>query len=930
MNEPGLQKKDAYRRLAEINRAITTSLNFQEVLKLIVKNAAQLFEAKVAALLMVDRDGNFRMDAAHGVDAALVREFSGRMEEDVIGEIRKALKIGTDETLVSVPVIAKQSLNGLLVIVRGQPLTADEQWQLSALADQAAIALRNARLYEMELAETTRARDASQIALLRLVAIVESSDDAIISKDLNGIINSWNKGAERILGYSADEIVGKPITTLIPPDRLDEEREILARIRRGEPVEHFETVRRRRDGQRISVSLTISPIKNEQGQVIGASKILRDITQRKEADERLRRALDFDETVMLSMGEGLFTVDTKGLVTFMNPAAQRMFGWTLDEMIGRRMHDVTHHTRPDGTPFPHEDCAAFQVMSKGEMLSEFEDVFIRKDGSFFDVVYSSSPLRSNGQVTGLVVVFRDVTDRKLAEEEIRFQANLLDAVEQAVIATDLKGTVLFWNSFAENLYGWSASEALGANVLDVTPSPVLREQAENIMASLQAGLSWEGEFEVQSRDGTLFPVTVTDSPIYNNRGELIGIVGVSTDNTSRRRAQEERENLLAREREARVEAENANRLKDEFLATLSHELRNPLNVVIGYAEILRRSDESQKHSFVIKAAETIRRNALAQAQLVSDLLDLSRLQMGKLSLTQQPVSLSTVVTDAIETVRAEAGSKSITLNVELDPEVVVVEGDPIRLGQIAWNLLNNAIKFTPPEGSVQILLSQNGEMAKLMVEDSGQGITPEFLPHVFEIFRQADAGTARKQGGMGIGLALVKQLAELHGGSVQVHSEGVGHGARFTVAIPLYKPGISGLPSEKTGASGALKKKFILVVDDSPETTEMLGKLLELEGAYVESARGGVEALEIAQKKDFDLVISDISMPGMDGYELLRKLRALPEMADVPAVALTGYGRSTDIDRAHEEGFAEHLTKPLDMDELLKIVRKLTDGPDGK
>ena len=803
MNKPGPEQNNPSRRLAAINRAITTSLNFDKVLDLIVENACELVRADVCLVLLLNQEDRLTIQAARGVEASVVKDFSGRMEEDVLAQLRRSLSFSATEKLVSFPIIGQHVLSGLLVVLREQDLTPDERWQLSALADQAAIALRNAQLYEMQLAEATRAREASELESRRLAAIVESSDDAIVSKDLNGIIRSWNKGAERVFGYSAEEVIGKPITILIPKERSTEEELILSRIRSGQRVEHFETIRVCKDGRHINISLTISPIKNERGQIVGASKIARDITGSKEAEERLRRALEFDETVMLSMGEGLFTIDTAGRVTFMNPAAQRLFGWTLTEMLGRKMHDVTHHSRPDGTPFPIGECAGFAVLKEGKMLTEYEDVFIRKDGSFFHVVYSSAPLRGDGNVTGVVVVFRDISDRKQAEEE--------------------------------------------------------------------------------------------------------------------------RARLLQAERAAREDAERANQLNDEFLATLSHELRNPLNVVIGYAEILRRSD-NQKPDFVIKAAETIRRNALAQAQLVSDLLDLSRLQMGKLSLNKQPASLSTIIKDAIETVRDEANGKPVSLLIELDPEVLVVEGDPVRLGQIAWNLLNNAIKFTPAGGQVSICLNKEDGQAVITVADNGQGIAPEFLPHVFEIFRQADASIVRKQGGMGIGLALVKQLAELHDGSVKAESEGVGKGARFVVRLPLYQAGVSALPQSRTGATGALKAKFILVVDDSPETTEMLGKLLELEGAFVDSARSGKEALQIAGRKNFDLVISDISMPEMDGYELLRKLRTLPGMADIPAVALTGYGRTNDVERALEEGFAEHLTKPLDLDELLLIVRRLTDG----
>lgn len=808
MLEAGLEKKDPSRRLAEINRAITTSLNFDEVLDLIVRNAAQLVEARLCLLLLVDQGNSFRIRASHGIKSELARDFAGRMEEDVVRQLQRALSIGPEETLVSVPIIAKQSLNGLLVIVRAQPLNADEQWQLSALADQAAIALQNARLYEIELAETARARNASETAQRRLAAIVESSEDAVISKSLEGIIETWNKSAERVFGFSASEVVGKPITLLIPEERIEEEKKILKRIRSGDRLEHFETLRRRKDGTKIDVSLTISPIRNEQGQVIGASTIVRDITESKKAEEQLKRALAFDEAVMSSMGEGLYTVDPHGRLTFMNPAAQRLLGWSLQELIGRKMHDVTHHTRPDGSPFPAEECPGLQVLQKGTALSECEDVFIRKDGSFFDVLYSSSPLRDEkGEITGLAVVFRDTSDRKHAEME---RAKLLRHAEQA-----------------------------------------------------------------------------------------------------------------------RAEAEEANRLKDEFLATLSHELRNPLNVVIGYAEILRRAEGAPDSEFVSKAAEVIRRNALAQSQLVSDLLDLSRLQMGKLALERQPVSLSTVITDAIETVKNEAADKGVKIAVKLEADILVVDGNPVRLGQIAWNLLNNAVKFTPPGGTINVDLTRENKEAKLVVQDNGQGINADFLPYVFEIFRQGDASSVRKQGGMGIGLALVKRLAELHGGRVSAHSDGPGSGATFTVWIPLYQSSYT-LGPEKTGATGALKKRFILVVDDSTETTEMLGKLLELEGAFVETAAGGEEALTIAKSRNFDLIISDISMPEMDGYQLLRNLRQIPGLKDVPAVALTGYGRSADIERTREEGFAEHLTKPLNLDRLLKIVKQLTSDDGNK
>jgi CheY-like chemotaxis protein len=376
---------------------------------------------------------------------------------------------------------------------------------------------------------------------------------------------------------------------------------------------------------------------------------------------------------------------------------------------------------------------------------------------------------------------------------------------------------------------------------------------------------------------------------------------------------------------AREEAEQANRLKDEFLATLSHELRNPLNVVIGYSEILRRSSENQNQKFVHTAAEVIRRNALAQSQLVSDLLDLSRLQMRKLTINRQPLMLSTVIADAIDTVKVEAEAKNISLEVDNSEKSLVVNGDPVRLGQIAWNLLNNAVKFTPEGGKINISLSADGPNAKLSIRDTGQGIAADFLPHVFEIFRQADASSARKQGGLGIGLALVKQLVELHRGLITAKSKGSGQGAEFTVWLPTQSS--SELPqlSSSNRSAQVLDQKQILVVDDSKETTDMLSRLLQMEGADVKTARGGLEAIDVATNARFDLIISDISMPGMDGYELLQKLRAMPQLKKVPALALTGFGSKCDISRAHQEGFAEHFTKPLDIDKLLETIKALTN-----
>jgi two-component system CheB/CheR fusion protein len=350
-------------------------------------------------------------------------------------------------------------------------------------------------------------------------------------------------------------------------------------------------------------------------------------------------------------------------------------------------------------------------------------------------------------------------------------------------------------------------------------------------------------------------------------------------------------------------------------------LRNPLNNILGYSEIVRRSSEAKQSPLVRQAAETIHRNAEAQAQLINDLLDLSRLQTGKLAVERHLLHLAPVIGDAVETVRAQAGEKRIKLNVDLAAEQLSVNADPVRIQQIVWNLANNAVRFTPDGGQVSVSLRREGDEARLVVEDNGQGIAPEFLPHIFEMFRQGDARTTRKYGGMGIGLALVRQLTALHGGQVEAYSAGPGQGARFTVRLPLHRA----LPVDTTRASlprtaGELSGARILIVDDTQDSVDMLRLLLTGEGATVETALSGAEGLTVASNSDFDLVISDISMPEMDGYEFLQALRANPRHRATPALALTGFGRDEDVERAREAGFTTHLTKPLDFDNLVKLA----------
>ena len=392
------------------------------------------------------------------------------------------------------------------------------------------------------------------------------------------------------------------------------------------------------------------------------------------------------------------------------------------------------------------------------------------------------------------------------------------------------------------------------------------------------------------------------------------------------RAEAEREQLLQREQEARDAAEKANQLKDEFLATLSHELRNPLNVILGYSELLLRLPEIRQSERLIRMSDALRRNAQSQSQLINDLLDLSRLQRGKVSLNHEPISLAAIIDNAVETVRADASTKGVQLRLNVGEQLLLVDGDRLRLQQIAWNVLNNAVKFTPAGGSIQISLKSESDIGVLVVQDTGQGIDPNFLPHVFEMFRQADGSNRRRHGGLGIGLALVKQLVQLHGGSITAESDGPNKGSRFTVRLPLMRETVPVAVSTAGNVElNLLSRTNFLIVDDSEDTIRMLEELLKVSGANVKTATNGADALRIAEDNEFDVILSDISMPEMDGFEFLQRLRKIDGRQHVPVIAITGFGRNDDIQRARAAGFYSHLTKPLNLQALTEILQQLAE-----
>jgi PAS domain S-box-containing protein len=504
---------------------------------------------------------------------------------------------------------------------------------------------------------------------------------------------------------------------------------------------------------------------------------------------------------------------------------------------------------------------------------------------------------------------------------------LIHASPVPIIALDAELKVKVWNPAAERLFGWTESELLGRSY-PLVPAEK-QEEFRGYLETVLRGQSFtDVETQRRTRDGSVVDVQLSVAPVHDAAGRVSLIFAILTDISGRKQAEQERERLLAREQTARAEAEAANRTKDKFLATLSHELRTPLNALLLWARVLREG-AADPETFD-RAIDSIDRNARLQAQLIEDLLDVSRIVSGKLHLDIRPVELSSVIQAVVDAMRDQAEQKGVRVEVALDPSVTPVSGDSARLQQVVWNLLSNAVKFTPSGGRIRIALTRLPGEAQISVSDTGKGIPEHLLPHIFEPFRQADSSTTRSHGGLGLGLAIVRQLVELHGGTITAESAGEERGATFVVTLPLRSDGTAvrdGPPlAEPSPAPGpALPGIRVLLVDDDADTRELIRMALEQRGAAVTAVASASEALEALGRIQPDMLVSDIGMVDKDGYDLIREVRSREAKwgGHVPAVALTAYARAQDQQRALAAGYQAHVAKPIEPDGLVEVLANI-------
>ena len=677
----------------------------------------------------------------------------------------------------------------------------------------------------------------------RLAAIVESSDDAIVSKTLDGTIQSWNAGAQRLFGYTSEEAVGKPITLIIPPELHDEERHILRRLAKGERIDHFETIRVTRGGERLAISLTVSPVRNARGVIVGASKIARNITERRLMEEALR-----EETrvlhVLNNVGAGLAgaRLDLERIVQVMTDAATEVSGaaygaffYRMQDEQGVRhvLYGLSGATREAFAHFPlPRGTTLLAPAFNGERTVRCEDV--TKDARY----------GQNAPYHGMPPAHLPV---------------------RSFLAVPVL----------------SGSGELHGALLCGHPQPgMLSQRSERLVMSVAAQAA----------------IAIDNARLYEA-------------------AQRE----IANRKRAEAALSEADRRKDEFLALLAHELRNPLAPIryaVAMGKKTGRTPEQQR-----RAEEIIERQAEHMSRLLDDLLDVSRITHGTLELKKGRTELTSVVAAAIEAARPLLDARQHTLSLDLPKETVRLDADSVRIAQILSNLLINAAKYTDAGGRIELHARQEGRTVAISVKDNGIGISAEMMPKLFTLFSQARPALERSEGGLGIGLALVRGLVDLHGGTIEARSKGLNRGSEFTVHLPV----VVAAPEQSAGEADAEPSPSeplrVLVADDNRDSAETCGMLLELAGHKVRIAHTGQAALDLAHRFHPHVLLLDIGMPELNGYQVAEAIRAAPWGRNMVLIAVTGWGQEADKRRALAAGFDHHLTKPIDVTRLEALLQ---------
>jgi PAS domain S-box-containing protein len=734
-------------------------------------------------------------------------------------------------------------------------------------------------------------------------------DYAIFLLDTEGHVMSWNQGAERIKGYTAGEIIGKHFSVFYPRSALDKgwpqhELETAKRLGRFED----EGWRMRKDGSMFWANIVITAIRDDAGRLLGYSKIARDQTERRQNEERLRTSEErFRLLVQGAQDYAIFLLDNTGHVMSWNEGAQRIKGYTADEIIGKHI-SIFYPREAQQSNWPQRE------LEEAVRLGRFEDEGwrVRKDGSRFWANVVIAALRdSEGVHRGFSKITRDLTERRAHEERLRQSEErfrlLVDGVEDyAIFMLDPEGIVTSWNTGAQRITGYRPEEIIGQSFERFYPPEDVAagRPAEELRATKLNRRVEDHGWRVR-KDGTRYWSEIVVTALQDPDGRLRGFAKVARDLSERKRLE-----IL----------QEQGRHLTEFLAMLAHELRNPLAPIRNALAIMAVNREASPQ--VAWCRDVIERQTLHLTRLVDDLLDVSRITRGKLRMEGATMDIVSAAHRAIEATRPLIDARKHRLHVNLESESIPVNGDMTRLTQVIVNLLNNAAKYTPEGGDITLEASAEGEDAVVRVRDSGVGIPSQLLDHVFDLFAQGERTIDRSEGGLGIGLTLARRIVGLHGGSILAASEGVGKGSEFVVRIPrlnLERAEARPQVAEFELPSGS-QKRSVLVVDDNADSASSMAMLLRMVGHDVEVEHDGRAALARIAAAMPDIVLLDIGLPGMSGYEVAKHLRARPEGQGLRIFAMTGYGQEEDRKRSLEAGFDGHLVKPVMPAELFALI----------
>jgi PAS domain S-box-containing protein len=736
-------------------------------------------------------------------------------------------------------------------------------------------------------------------------------DYGILMLDPDGYIVSWNKGAEAITQYTADEVIGSHFSRFYPPEAI--QRDLPRRgLSQAAAAGRFEEEgwRLRKDGSAFWADVVITPMFGAQGRLTGFSKITRDTTERRERDRVLRQSEERFRLLIAGVKDyAIFMLNPQGIVETWNAGAAYIKGYSADEIIG--CHFSVFYppdTVKQGLP---------QTELRGAMMQgryEDEGWRIRKDGSrFWANVIITAVRNASGHLIGFSKITRDLTERRRHEADLRRSEErfrlLVDGVtEYAIMMLDSEGFVTSWNVGSERIKGYKAQEILGKHVSHFYPSEAVLSNKpwEDLRTAREQGRITDEGWRLR-KDGTLFWANTVITSLYDQDGRPYGFAKVTQDLTQRRHAE--------------ALADTAQRMH-EFIAMLAHELRNPLAPIRNAVALMGR--KGLRDPTLESMRQTIDRQSMLLTRLLDELLDVNRIARGQFAIEHEPVDVREVLTRAVETSRPLIDARRHSLEVSIPDEPARVLGDALRLTQTFVNLLNNAAKYTPEGGSIKLSASVRGAEIEIRVVDNGVGIERDMLEKVFDLFVQIDPSIQNALGGLGVGLALVRRVVELHGGNVQARSEGKTYGAEFFVRLPLSIEQIRVISTRKDPAPDSLRSLRVLIVDDNRDAADSLNLLLASMGQNVYVAYDGQSAIAAAKIFKPDVVLLDIGMPHMSGYEVARALRADESAPHSALVAVTGWGQEADRERAKEAGFTYHFVKPISEEALRSILTEVS------